>query len=135
MPASPPPPEPQAAPPSRWRWYVAAVAIAALGVVAAGVAGRTLVSRFFPITHDGVVQRVGVVQNIGRVAPGEAVRTFAILFEDGFVCESTTAAFAAVREGDRIHLRGYHDVSGWPVADPGWWRCVDAQLVNVDAPR
>jgi hypothetical protein len=88
---------------------------------------RTLVLRFFPIHHSGKVQRIGMVQNMG--SPG---MSFAILLEDGFVCESTLPAFGAIQKGDTIHLRGYHDVRGWPVFDPGFWRCTEAQLDGVD---
>ncbi len=56
---------------------------------------------------------------------------FALVFEDGFQCEATDTSFAAVREGDRIEIKGYHDVKGAPVLDPEWWECDEAQLLRI----
>jgi len=58
---------------------------------------------------------------------------FAIIFEDGFQCEGTDTSLAAVEEGDRIQIRAYHDVKGWPIFDPEWWECDEAQLVRIAA--
>jgi hypothetical protein len=115
------------------RLVVAVLVLVPVLVLTGAWFGRTLALRFFPIHHSGVVQRIGVVQNLGTGGP--MTRSFAILLEDGFVCESTLPAFAAVQKGDTVHLRGYHDVRGWPVMDPGWWRCTEAQLDGIETAR
>ena len=79
--------------------------------------------------------RIGTFSK-GGILRGEVdtrqIRQFALIFEDGFQCEGTDTSFAAVREGDRIRIRGYHDVKGAPVLDPEWWECDEAQLVSIE---
>ena len=111
------------------------------GVVVAGVlllallwTGRTVVSRLIPITHTGEVMRIATFHKGGIQRRNEGTRQlnqFAIIFSDGFQCEGSDTSFAAVREGDVITLKGYHDVRGWPLLDPEWWECDEAQLVRI----
>jgi hypothetical protein len=117
----------------RNRLIGAGVVLGLVLVLALPWMGRHLIARFFPLDHTGVVKRVGMVLKDpqGTGSPRQT-RQFAVLFEDGFVCESTDPALSAVKAGDRIKLRGYHDVHGWPVLDPEWWECDEAQLVSVD---
>ena len=103
-------------------------------VVGGAWAGRGVVARFFPIRHQGTVMRIGTFHKGGMGASDQntrQIRQFALIFEDGFQCEGTDTSFAAVREGDRISIRGYHDVKGAPVLDPEWWECDEAQLVEI----
>ena len=96
--------------------------------------GRGVVARILPIEHTGEVMRIAQFHK-GGVLRGEQgtrqIRQFALVFSDGFMCEGTDTSFAAVREGDTITIRGYHDVKGWPVMDPEWWECEEAQLVSM----
>lgn len=113
-----------------------ALALAALLVLLIGgaVAGRGLLARLFPIDHEGTVMRIASFHKGGMSARDQETRQvnqFAIIFADGFQCEGTDTSFAAVREGDRIEIRGYHDVRGWPILDPEWWECDEAQLVRL----
>jgi len=114
-----------------------ALIAAAVLVVVILWSARTVVVRFFPIHHTGVVVRVGQFSKGGmrrQSAGTHQIRQFAVLFEDGFHCEASDTAFAAVREGDLVHLRAYHDVKGWPILDPEWWECDEGQLVSIDQP-
>lgn len=88
---------------------------------------RPVFVRLMPIRHEGVVQRI-VPFNKGYRSNTRQQVQFAIIFEDGFQCEGYDTSFAAVREGDRIAIRGYHDVAGWPLLDPEWWECDEGQL-------
>ena len=45
--------------------------------------------------------------------------------------EGYDTSFAAIKEGDHIEIRAYHDVKGMPVMDPEWWECDEAQLVGL----
>lgn len=117
---------------------VAGIAIAAL--IAVGVALfavwqlRTPLTWLMPIDHEGEVMRIAKFHKGGWHSGGEKTRQlqqFAIIFEDGFDCEGTDTSFAAIKEGDRIKVRGYHDVRGWPFIDPEWWECDEAQLVRL----
>ena len=38
---------------------------------------------------------------------------------------------ATVKAGDTVEIKAYHDVKGWPVLDPEWWECDEAQLVRL----
>ncbi|MCK6507842.1 hypothetical protein L6R53_31495 [Myxococcota bacterium] len=112
------------------------LALAALLLLLLGlaVAGRGLLARLFPIEHQGTVLRIASFSKGGvsqRDQQTRQINQFAIIFTDGFQCEGTDTSFAAVREGDRIEIRGYHDVRGWPVLDPEWWECDEAQLVRL----
>ena len=103
-------------------------------LVAAAVSGRSVLARLFPMRHEGTVKRIAQFHKGGHDRRSEDTRQinqFAIIFEDGFQCEGTDTSFAAVREGDQIEIRGYHDVKGWPVLDPEWWECDEAQLVEL----
>lgn len=105
-------------------------------VLATGAAlwGRQLLARLFPIEHQGQVKRIAQFHKGGALRGDQDTRQvnqFAIIFTDGFQCEGTDTSFAAVREGDRVAIRGYHDVKGWPVLDPEWWECDEAQLVGL----
>lgn len=119
-----------------------AAALTALGIIAAVLvllalawSGRTVLARLFPIHHEGRVKRIAQFHKGGfsqRDQGTRQVNQFALIFEDGFQCEGTDTSFAAVREGDLISIRGYHDVKGWPVLDPEWWECDEAQLLTVE---
>lgn len=116
------------------------------GIVAALLAGlacagavtfRRPLSWFAPIEHTGKVMRIAEFSKGGWNARSEdtrQLRQFVIVFEDGFDCEGFDTSFAAVREGDVITLRGYHDVEGTPLLDPEWWECDEAQLVRLFPP-
>lgn len=109
-----------------------------LGLTLIAWSGRSVVARFFPMRHEGTVLRIGTFDKGGfsqREQGTRQIRQFAIVFDDGFQCEGTDTSFAAVREGDHIEIRGYHDVKGWPVLDPEWWECDEAQLVTVRPPE
>lgn len=102
-----------------------------LGLPALLWLGRKPLTRLFPIEHEGVVMRIATFNKGGMRSKSEnthQLTQFAIIFEDGFDCEGSDTSFAAVREGDRIQMRGYHDVRGWPVMNPEWWECDEAQL-------
>ena len=95
---------------------------------------RGVIARFFPIEHEGVVKRIGTFDKGFPRSSEQGTRQsrqFAILFEDGFSCEGYDTSFAAIKEGDRISIRAYHDVKGTPVLDPEWWECDEAQLVGL----
>ena len=95
---------------------------------------RTFWVRMFPIHHEGEVRRIADFHKGGFSSRGEKthqLRQFAILFTDGFDCEASDTSFAVVREGDRIHIKAYHDVGGWPLMDPEWWECDEAQLLEI----
>ncbi|MCB9766183.1 MAG: hypothetical protein H6739_40785 [Alphaproteobacteria bacterium] len=107
------------------------LALLALPVVA--WKARFLLTRLFPIDHEGTVMRIATFRKGGFNSRNEDTRQlnqFAIIFDDGFDCEGYDTSLAAVREGDVIRLRGYHDVKGFPVLDPEWWECDEAQLVG-----
>lgn len=121
---------------TRTKLRLAAVGAVVLGLLACVGAWqfRWQLSWFFPIEHTGTVMRIGQFHKGGIVGRAEGTRQlnqFAIFFDDGFDCEGTDTSFAAVREGDRITLRGYHDVRGWPFADPEWFECDEAQLIRL----
>lgn len=108
--------------------------LAALVVVGLAWSTRGLVARLFPIDHTGVVMRISRFHKGGVTRQTEGTRQlaqFAMIFEDGFQCEGTDTSFAAIREGDRIQIRGYHDVKGAPIVDPEWWECDEAQLTRL----
>lgn len=103
-------------------------------LIGGAIAGRSLLARLFPVNHQGTVMRIASFHKGGMMQQDQGTRQvnqFAIIFADGFQCEGTDTSFAAVREGDEIELRGYHDVRGWPVLDPEWWECDEAQLVRL----
>lgn len=103
-------------------------------VVALAWSFRHVLARFFPVEHEGEVMRIAQFHKGGFDKTREETRQinqFAIIFADGFQCEGTDTSFAAVREGDRIRIRGYHDVKGAPVMDPEWWECDEAQLIEL----
>ena len=116
-----------------WKVKVAIVAVL-VGVPLLAWQGRSLIARLMPIHHEGVVMRIGTFdKGYSHNSTGTTRQTkqFALLFEDGFNCEGHDTSFAAIKEGDRIEIRGYHDVKGWPVMDPEWWECDEAQLVGL----
>lgn len=93
-----------------------------------------MLARLLPVRHEGVVLRIAPFNKGGHNREGEGTRQlnqFALIFEDGFQCEATDTSFAAVKVGDRISICGYHDVGGWPLLDPEWWECDEAQLVEL----
>lgn len=91
---------------------------------------RVIWIRLMPIEHTGVVLRIDTF-NKGWYEPNTRRQVqFSILFEDGFQCEGYDTSFVNVREGDRIKMKGFHDVAGWPwKAD--FWECDEGQLVKV----
>ena len=111
-----------------------AVVVVLIGIPLLLWQGRTVITRLFPIQYEGVVKRIGTFDK-GFPRSGEdstrQSRQFAILFEGGFNCEGYDTSFAAIKEGDRIEIRGYHDVKGFPVMDPEWWECDEAQLIGL----
>ena len=110
------------------------VVVAVLAALLLAWKGRVLLSRFMPIDHEGTVMRIASFHKGGFRSAGEGTRQlnqFAIIFEDGFDCEGTDTSFAAVQEGDHVRIRAYHDVRGWPILDPEWWECDEAQLVEI----
>lgn len=116
-----------------------ALGIAFVGIICSGITwkARSVLTRFFPIVHEGKVMRIATFHKGGHDRDREATRQinqFAIIFEDGFQCEGTDTSFAAIKEGDRIRIRGYHDVGGAPVMDPEWWECDEAQLEEIVQP-
>lgn len=120
------------------RWLmVAAVSLALVALCMGAVRLRWVVARVFPITHVGKVMRIETFSKGGlsRVVEGTGqLNQFAIVFEDGMSCEGWDTSFAAVKAGDVIEIRAYHDVKGWPVLDPEWWECEEGQLVNIKGP-
>ena len=95
---------------------------------------RVPLSRLFPIDHEGEVLRIASFNKGGFSRAEEGTRQlnqFAIIFADGFDCEGTDTSFAAIEPGDRILIRGYHDVRGLPVLDPEWWECEEAQFIRI----
>ncbi len=98
------------------------------------VAARGVLVRFIPIEHTGVIKRIERFNKGGIASKMEGTRQlvqFAIIFEDGFVCEGSDTALAAIKVGDKISLKAYHDVRGWPLLDPAWWECDEGQLVKL----
>lgn len=114
------------------------VAVVALALGCAGaVKFRRPLSWLAPIEHTGTVMRIAEFTKGGWNARNEdtrQLRQFVIVFDDGFDCEGYDTSFAAVREGDVITLRGYHDVEGTPLLDPEWWECDEGQLVKLHPP-
>lgn len=97
---------------------------------------RFVLTLLVPMNHTGKVMRISQFSKGGWSSDREHTRQlvqFAIIFEDGYTCEGTDTSFAAIREGDVIEIRGYHDVRGLPLLDPEWWECDEAQLVKVAA--
>jgi len=110
------------------------IPVALVGLAAIAWFTRGVWVRLIPIHHEGEVRRIADFHKGGFSSRGEKthqLRQFAILFDDGFNCEASDTSFAVVREGDRIHIKGYHDVRGWPLLDPEWWECDEAQLVEI----
>ncbi len=96
---------------------------------------RWFMARLLPIHHTGEVMRIAQFHKggIGRTDQDtRQIRQFAIIFADGFQCEGTDTSLAAIKEGDTIEIKGYHDVKGAPVLDPEWWECDEAQLVRIE---
>lgn len=114
----------------------AAAVVVLLLILAWG--GRHVLVRVFPIRHEGRLARIAQFHKggMGRADQGtRQINQFAMIFEDGFQCEGTDTSFAAVKEGDVVRIRGYHDVKGAPVLDPEWWECDEAQLeALIDVP-
>ncbi len=118
------------------KWVLISVGV--LGLLLVSLWGaRGVLARLFPIHHEGTVMRIATFHK-GGMHQGEQgtrqIRQFAIIFDDGFQCEGSDTSFAAVKEGDRVQIRGYHDVKGAPVMDPEWWECDEAQLVEIATP-
>ena len=117
----------------RFKW------IAILLIIVLSIWGtRRILSRFFPIDHSGKVLRIASFNKGGWSSKGEDTRQlnqFALIFEDGFNCEGTDTSFAAIREGDIISIRGYHDVTGFPFLNPEWGECDEAQLIEIVTPQ
>lgn len=98
---------------------------------------RGILIRLMPVRHTGEVLRIGTFHKGGmgqRDQGTRQIRQFAVLFEDGFMCEGHDTSLSAVKPGDIVEIRGYHDVKGWPLLDPEWWECDEAQLVGVSVP-
>ena len=96
--------------------------------------GRKPLVRLAPIEHHGVIKRIKPFHKGGisqKVEKTRQLNQFAMIFADGFECEGTDTSFAAIEVGDEVVIRGYHDVAGWPVFDPEWWECDEAQLVEL----
>jgi hypothetical protein len=114
---------------------IGVVAILAAGAfLVVGWSFRTMVMRFAPVHHTGEVARIGTFHKGGiarKHAGTHQLNQFAILFVDGFQCEGSDTSFAAIKAGDIVEIRGYHDVKGYPVLDPEWWECDEAQLVRL----
>lgn len=114
---------------------IAAAAVVVCLLLCAGlVSARGVLARFMPITYEGEVMRIAQFRKGGFNSKAENTRQltqFAIIFTDGFQCEGYDTSLAAVKTGDSIVIRGYHDVKGWPVLDPEWWECDEAQLVSI----
>ena len=92
---------------------------------------RVIINRFFPIEHTGVVYRINTFNKGWYDSKGTRQQIqFAIFFEDGFDCEGYDTSFVNVREGDRIKIKGYHDVAGWPWK-PDFWECDEGQLIKL----
>jgi len=95
---------------------------------------RIPLTRLFPIKHTGEVERIATFNKGGWSSKNENTKQlnqFALIFKDGFQCEGYDTSFAAVKPGDVINIRGYHDVGGMPIMDPEWWECDEAQLVGL----
>jgi hypothetical protein len=95
---------------------------------------RPIWPRFFPKNHTGVVKRIKPFAKSGHFGNDKNSKQrfqFAIIFEDGFDCEGYDTSFAAIEEGDTIQIRGYPDWSGWPIIDPEWGECDEAQLIKL----
>ena len=117
--------------------FVVGLIVLLIGAVVLVWVARRPLSRLMPIRHTGKVQRIERFHKGGFSSPTEKTRQlaqFAIIFEDGFICEGTDTALAAVKEGDTIEIRAYHDVKGYPVLDPEWWECDEGQLVRITEP-
>lgn len=115
------------------KWLIGAGVVAALLLVAAWML-RVPLSRLVPIRHEGSLARIESFHKGGFDRQREGTRQlaqFALIFDDGFICEGTDTAFAAVKAGDTVRIRAYHDVRGWPVFDPEFWECEEAQLVEL----
>jgi hypothetical protein len=105
-----------------------------LGLVVLAWFARGFLVRLIPIEHEGEVRRIADFHKGGFSSSGEKthqLRQFAILFDGGFDCEASDTSFAVVREGDRVRIKGYHDVKGFPVMDPERWECDEAQLLEI----
>lgn len=116
---------------------IVAVGVLLIALCAGGLRLRWVVARVFPIAHVGKVMRIETFSKggISRVVEGTGqINQIAIVFEDGMNCEGWDTSLAAVKAGDVIEIRAYHDVKGWPVLDPEWWECEEAQLVLIKAP-
>ncbi len=119
------------------KWLIGGGIIAVVVVLLGGAwALRGVLARVFPIDHTGEVMRIANFHKGGmnrRTEGTHQLNQFALIFEDGFQCEGSDTSLAAIREGDTIEIRGYHDVKGMPVFDPEWWECDEAQLVRIVA--
>jgi hypothetical protein len=113
----------------------AAVALAAVIAFGCGLGwwSRWVVVRLLPMEHTGVVDRVTPFEkpvNV-RFSDTRTGRQFAVVFADGFNCEGWDSSLLTARPGDTATVVGYPDVKGYPLLDPDWWSCADAQLVHV----
>jgi hypothetical protein len=90
--------------------------------------------RLFPIHHSGELARIAAFHKGGISRRSEGTRQlnqFALIFTDGFQCEGTDTSFAAIKPGDSIRIKAYHDVAGFPILNPEFWECDEAQLVAL----
>jgi len=107
-------------------------------VLAVGWWGRRILVRLMPIHHEGTVLRIKQFRKgygSNRDNDTRQQNQFAIIFEDNFDCEGYDTSLAAVEPGDRIRIRAYHDVEGFPILNPEWWECDEAQLDQIVDPR
>lgn len=95
---------------------------------------RRLIVRLMPMDHEGVVLRISTFDKGWRGGDTRQQRQFILYFEGGFECEAHDSSFAVVEKGDRIRIRGYHDTAGFPLLNPEWGECDEAQLVTIVEP-
>ena len=114
------------------------VLIGVLVLLSVGWFSRFWVIRFIPIEYSGTVLRIASFNKGGWSSASEKthqLNQFAIIFEDGFNCEGSDTSFAAIKEGDLIEIRGYYDVHGFPLLNPEWGECDEAQLIRIQTPK
>ncbi len=118
----------------RIRLAVAGVLVLSILACLGIVRFRQTLTYFMPIEHTGTILRIADFHKGGFNSGNEGtrqLRQFAIIFEDGFDCEGTDTSLAALREGDQVTIRGYRDMRGWPIVDPEWLECDEAQLIKL----